>query len=75
MSTRDAASGISTRAWVLAGVYSAVVLGAGIWVTVATGQWFVLLLAIGLTAPVEVLLLSRHRRRGVSIRPPASKRN
>ena len=52
--------------WILAAGYSALVLGAGLWVALATGNWFAVLLAVGLTAPVEVLLLSRHRRRAAS---------
>ncbi|MET1051243.1 MAG: hypothetical protein ABWX65_01250 [Mycetocola sp.] len=74
MSIREPSPGISARTWILAGVYSVVILGAGVWASVATGQWFVLLLAIGLTAPVEVLLLTRHRRRGAWARPTASVR-
>jgi len=54
--------------WILASGYSALILGAGLWVSIATGNWFALLLAIGLTAPVEVLLLSRYRRRAADER-------
>ena len=53
----------TARVLVFAAVYSAIVLGAGLWVSIATGNWFALVLAIGLTAPVEVLLVSRHKRR------------
>jgi hypothetical protein len=52
--------------WVFAVGYSILVLGAGVWVSAATGNWFVVLLAVGLTAPVEVLLLRRHRRRAAA---------
>lgn len=57
--------------WILASGYSALILGAGLWVSIATGNWFAVLLAIGLTAPVEVLLLSRYRRRAADERASA----
>ncbi|SFN53151.1 hypothetical protein [Mycetocola miduiensis] len=66
--THRAASGLPTPlVWGLAAGYSALVLGAGVWVSLATGNWFAVLFAIGLTAPVEVLLLSRHRRRKAAV--------
>jgi Flp pilus assembly protein TadB len=55
----------TTTEWVVvaAAIYSAVILGAGAWVSVTTGNWLAFLLAVALTAPVEVFLFTRQRRR------------
>ncbi|MFT2815619.1 hypothetical protein [Leifsonia sp. A12D58] len=47
--------------WIVAVVWTVVALGLGIWVTAATGEWMVLLLAFGLTAPLDVMLIRSRR--------------
>jgi hypothetical protein len=52
----------SRRRFQLAGwVFSAIVLTAGIWVTVATGEWVALLLALGLIIIPAGTVKSRAR--------------
>ncbi|WP_147441013.1 hypothetical protein [Mycetocola zhadangensis] len=63
MSTPESADGAQRWLWVVAIVFSVVVLGLGVWVSVTTGQWLALLLAAGLTAPVDVMVMRRVRRR------------
>jgi hypothetical protein len=43
--------------------YSAAVLGLGLWVSVSTGQWLALVLALALVAPWESLWVTWQTRR------------
>ena len=55
----------TTTEWVLVlgAIVSALLFGAGAWIGATTGNWLALVLAVGLTAPIEVMLYRRHRRR------------
>jgi hypothetical protein len=44
-------------------VYSSIVLGLGLWVSIATGQWIALVLATALVAPWESLWVTWSTRR------------
>ncbi len=48
--------------WVVAVLWSALVVGAGLWIAVSTGQWIAVLLALGLAAPIDVMLIRRWSR-------------
>ncbi|WP_166877670.1 hypothetical protein [Salinibacterium sp. ZJ450] len=63
MSARPATVKWTPWVWVGAAIYSALILGVGVWASVATGQWFALVLSLGLVAPIDVLLIRRYRRR------------
>ncbi|WP_460942026.1 hypothetical protein [Okibacterium endophyticum] len=63
MSTRSTPEGPPARVWVAAVAYTVAILSLGVWVSAATGQWFALVLAVGLSAPIDVLLVRRHQRR------------
>jgi hypothetical protein len=43
--------------------YSAIILGLGLWVSIATGQWIALVLALALVAPWESLWVTWRTRR------------
>ena len=63
MSTQRSADRTQRWPWVVGILFSAVILGVGVWVSVVTGQWLALVLAVGLTAPIDVMLMRRHQRR------------
>jgi hypothetical protein len=43
--------------------YSTIILGLGLWVSIATGQWIALVLALALVAPWESLWVTWQTRR------------
>ncbi|PWC07910.1 hypothetical protein [Mycetocola zhujimingii] len=47
--------------WVVALVWTLVVIGLGLWVALSTGQWIALVLAFALAAPIDVMLVRRSR--------------
>lgn len=49
--------------WVSAILATTVIVGLGLWVSIATGDWLALVLAIGLSAPIDLLLVRRYFRR------------
>jgi hypothetical protein len=51
MSNRAVAGLPAAWVWGLAVGYPVLVLGAGLWVSLTDGNWFAVVLAIGLTAP------------------------
>jgi glucose dehydrogenase len=44
-------------------IYGVAVLGGGLWLSIATGQWIALVLALALVAPWESLWLTWRTRR------------
>jgi glucose dehydrogenase len=44
-------------------IYGVAVLGGGLWLSIATGQWIALVLAVTLVAPWESLWLTWRTRR------------
>jgi glucose dehydrogenase len=44
-------------------IYGVAVLGGGLWLSIATGQWIPLVLAVALVAPWESLWLTWRTRR------------
>jgi glucose dehydrogenase len=44
-------------------IYGVAVLGGGLWLSIATGQWIALVLAVALVAPWESLWLTWRTRR------------
>jgi hypothetical protein len=59
------ARGASRAPWVtiVIIVYGVAVLGGGLWVSIATGQWIAMVLALGLVAPWESLWLTWRTKR------------
>jgi hypothetical protein len=53
--------------------YSAIILGLGIWVSIATGQWIALVLALALVAPWESLWVTWQTRRDAQRTGPRTK--
>ena len=47
--------------WVVALVWSLVIIGLGLWVAVTTGSWIAVILAFALAAPIDVMLFRRSR--------------
>lgn len=64
MSAPSSTSTYSPWLWIVAAVWTAVTIGLGLWVAVATGQWIALVLAIGLAAPIDVMVIRRVRQVG-----------
>ena len=66
MSASTSAVGFPVWMWVTAIISTTVIVGVGLWVSITTGQWLALVLAIGLSAPIDVLLIrgisGPHRR-------------
>lgn len=52
----------SRRTTIFAWVYSVVILGAGLWVSLATGQWLALVCAVGLVIVPVGGAFARSRR-------------
>jgi glucose dehydrogenase len=44
-------------------IYGVAVLGGGLWLSISTGQWIALVLAVALVAPWESLWLTWRTRR------------
>ena len=61
MTARKSAEHPARWVWIVAVVWTVVALGLGVWVAVATREWIVLLLALGLTAPLDVMLIRSRR--------------
>jgi hypothetical protein len=63
--TTSVARGTARAPWVtiVILIYAVTVLGLGVWVSVATGQWIALVLAIALVAPWESLWLTWRSKR------------
>jgi glucose dehydrogenase len=59
------ARGASRAPWVtiVILIYGIAVLGGGLWLSIATGQWIALVLAVALIAPWESLWLTWRTRR------------
>lgn len=59
------ARGTSRAPWVtiVILVYAAAVLGVGLWLSITTGQWIILVLAVALVAPWESLWLTWRDKR------------
>jgi hypothetical protein len=53
--------------------YSAIILGLGLWVSIATGQWLALVLALALVAPWESLWVTWQTRRNARAQDPRRK--
>lgn len=65
------ARGTSRTPWVtiVILVFTAAVLGLGLWVSIATGQWIALVLAVALVAPWESLWVTWRTRRDARAEP------
>jgi len=53
--------------------YSAIILGLGLWVSITTGYWIALVLALALVAPWESLWVTWQTRRDAQRRDPRAK--
>jgi hypothetical protein len=67
------ARGASRAPWItiVILVFAAVVLGLGLWVSIATGQWVALVLAVALVAPWESLWVTWQARRAARRNGPS----
>jgi hypothetical protein len=54
-------------------VYAVAVLGLGLWASITTGQWLVLVLAVALVAPWESLWVTWQTRRAARGTDPRGK--
>jgi hypothetical protein len=54
-------------------VYAVAVLGLGLWASITTGQWLVLVLAVALVAPWESLWVTSQTRRAARGTDPRGK--
>lgn len=59
MSTQFSSDRAPRWVWVVAGLYSILVLGVGVWLSLALGEWIPVVLAFGLVAPVDVMVVRR----------------